>query len=299
MAPLPYRGRFAPSPTGPLHLGSLTAALGSHLEARRHGGQWFLRMEDLDPPREITGAADGILRTLEDLGFRWDGPVIYQSQRLEAYADAAASLQKKGVVFPCACSRGEIADSGIMGLEGPIYPGSCRDGVPAGKAARSLRLRVPHNRIRFEDALQGEITQDLARDVGDFILRRADGCYAYQLAVVVDDAWQGVTHVVRGSDLLLSTPRQIYLHQLLGNPLPRYMHLPVAVNGEGEKLSKQTRAPPLDGLSPSRALWQALSFLLQEPEEALRDASIEEIWSWATAHWDPSRLVGQRSLLGV
>lgn len=299
MAPLPYRGRFAPSPTGPLHLGSLTAALGSHLEARCHGGQWFLRMEDLDPPREITGAADGILRTLEDLGFRWDGPVIYQSQRLEAYADAAAYLQKKGVVFPCACSRGEIADSGIMGLEGPIYPGTCRDGLPAGKAARSLRLRVPHNRIRFEDALQGEITQDLARDVGDFILRRADGSYAYQLAVVVDDAWQGVTHVVRGSDLLLSTPRQIYLHQLLGNPLPRYMHLPVAVNREGEKLSKQTHAPPVDGLSPSRALWQALSFLLQKPEEALRDASIEEIWSWATAHWDPSRLVGQKSLLGV
>ena len=294
---MPYRGRFAPSPTGPLHLGSLAAAVGSYLEAQLHGGHWYLRIEDLDPPREIPGAADAILRTLEKLGFCWDGPVVYQSQRLEAYAAAAAHLEKQGVAFPCACSRSEIADSGVIGLEGPIYPGTCRDGLPAGKLGRSLRLRVPQRSIRFEDLLQGEVTQDLAQDIGDFILRRADGGYAYQLAVVVDDAWAGITHVVRGADLLLSTPRQIYLHQLLGNPLPQYVHLPVALNLEGEKLSKQTHAPAVDDQEPSQALWQALSFLHQEPGEALQGASIEKIWSWARDHWDPSCLSGQRSFV--
>ncbi|HLW73777.1 MAG TPA: tRNA glutamyl-Q(34) synthetase GluQRS [Gammaproteobacteria bacterium] len=293
---MPYIGRFAPSPTGPLHLGSLAAALGSCLEARRHGGLWFLRMEDLDPPREMPGAAAGILRTLERLCFRWDGEVVYQSRRHDAYAAAADKLFALGAAFPCACTRSEIADSGLAGLEGPIYPGTCRRGLPPGKSARALRLRVPDESLHFEDALQGEVWQDLARDIGDFIIRRADGCCAYQLAVVVDDAWAGITHVVRGADLLLSTPRQLYLQTLLGLPHPRYMHLPVAVNVAGEKLSKQTHAPPVDELAPGVALWRALQFLLQQPPETLQRASIEEIWTWAEAHWNPDALRGRRSL---
>jgi glutamyl-Q tRNA(Asp) synthetase len=290
-----YVGRFAPSPTGPLHLGSLAAALGSCLEARRHGGRWLLRMEDLDPPREQLCAADGILRTLERLGFRWDGPVLYQSTRLVAYAEAAARLQRDGAAFPCACSRSEIADSGVLGLEGPVYPGTCRAGLPAGKTARALRLRVAPGVVAFDDGLQGRIQQDLARDIGDFIIRRADGCFAYQLAVVVDDADSGISHVVRGADLLLSTPRQLHLQTLLSLPHPEYLHLPVAVNAAGEKLSKQTFAPPVDSLPPSQALWEALAFLRQEPPQALREASIEEIWEWAVTHWQTGVLKGRRS----
>lgn len=291
-----YIGRFAPSPTGPLHLGSLAAALGSCLEARRHGGRWFLRMEDLDPPREVPGAADAILRTLERLGFRWDGAVVYQSRRREAYEVAAEQLIAQGVSFFCACTRNEVADSGLSGLEGPRYPGTCREGLPPGKTARAQRLRVPDETLSFQDALQGEVRQNIARDIGDFIVRRADGWHAYQLAVVVDDAWQGVSHVVRGADLLLSTPRQLYLQARLGLPHPRYMHLPVAVNGGGEKLSKQTHAEPVEDLDPSLALWRTLHFLLQGPGEELKRASIEDIWSWALAHWNPDALRGRHSL---
>lgn len=287
-----YTGRYAPSPTGPLHFGSLVAAVGSYLDARAHGGRWLLRMEDLDPPREVPGAADGILRSLEDFGFRWDGEVLYQSRRQEAYAAAAAELLKFGQAFPCACSRSEIADSGVHGLEGPIYPGTCRRGLPPGREARALRLRVPDRDIGFDDGAQGYTHQNLSRDIGDFIIRRADGCYAYQLAVVVDDAFQGVTDVVRGADLLLSTPRQLLLQELLGLPWPRYLHLPVVLNRAGEKLSKQTHARPLEGQEPGPLLWQALAFLHQAPPEALRTASIDEIWPWAQSHWRREPLRG-------
>jgi|SRR5215469_2113202 len=293
---MPYLGRFAPSPTGPLHLGSLAAALGSCLEARRHGGQWLLRIEDLDPPREIPGAAEGILRTLETLGFRWDGEVVYQSRRRDAYQAATEKLLALGEVFLCSCSRSEIADSGLAGIEGPIYPGTCRNGPVPGKTGRALRLRVPDEESKFVDGLQGHIRQDLARDVGDFIVQRSDGCYAYQLAVVVDDAWQGVTHVVRGADLLLSAPRQLYLQTRLGFPHPSYMHLPVAVNAAGEKLSKQTYAGAVDALPPTQALWQGLHFLLQQPPGALQRASIKEIWDWAEQNWNPAVLAARRSL---
>ena len=293
-----YTGRYAPSPTGPLHFGSLVAAVGSYLDARAQGGHWLLRMEDLDPPREVPGAADGILRTLEDFGFHWDGEVLYQSRRQEAYAAAAAELLKSGQAFPCACSRSEIADSGVHGLEGPIYPGTCRRGLPPGREARALRLRVPDRDIGFDDGAQGYTHQNLARDIGDFIIRRADGCYAYQLAVVVDDAFQGVTDVVRGEDLLLSTPRQLLLQELLGLPRPRYLHLPVALNRAGEKLSKQTHARPLEGQEPGPLLWQALAFLHQAPPEALRTASIDEIWPWARSHWrrEPLRGIASQKL---
>ncbi|HET7175422.1 MAG TPA: tRNA glutamyl-Q(34) synthetase GluQRS [Gammaproteobacteria bacterium] len=287
-----YTGRYAPSPTGPLHFGSLVAAVGSYLDARSQGGRWLLRMEDLDKPREMPGATDGILRTLEAFRFQWDGAVLYQSRRADAYEAALDRLASDGAVFPCACSRREIADSGLNGLEGPIYPGTCRHGLPPGRRAQALRLRVPDESLSFEDGLQGTVRQNLAQDVGDFIVRRADGAHAYQLAVVVDDAHQGITHVVRGADLLLSTPRQLLLQQLLGLSTPAYLHLPVAVNRVGEKLSKQTHAVALDEQRRGPTLWQALSFLQQSPPGELRDASIEEIWVWAVANWRPDLLTG-------
>ena len=290
-----YIGRFAPSPTGPLHLGSLLAAVGSYLDARAAGGHWLLRVEDLDPPREMPGASAGILRTLESLGFEWQGPVLYQSTRLPAYAEATARLAAAGDAFPCACTRSEIADSAVHGLEGPVYPGTCRAGLAPGRVGRALRLRVPEETLCFDDGLQGRVCQALARDIGDFIVRRADGCYAYQLAVVVDDGWQGVTHVVRGADLLLSTPRQILLQRRLGLPTPGYRHLPVLMNASGEKLSKQTQAAPVDSLPGPEALWRSLGLLRQAPPEALRRASIREIWDWAVAHWSLSSLEGIKS----
>lgn len=288
-----YKGRFAPSPTGPLHLGSLVAALGSFLDARAHAGQWLLRIEDLDPPREQPGAADTILRSLEAHGLHWAGAVLYQHDRLEAYESAAQKLQQAGWAYPCACSRREIADSGLRGLEGPVYPGTCRNRLPAGKAARALRLRVPDATVfEFEDALQGTLRQDLAREIGDFVIRRADGLFAYQLAAVVDDAFQGITHVVRGADLLLSTPRQIYLQRRLGLPTPFYMHLPVVVNAAGEKLSKQTGALPLDDTEPSANLFLALMFLRQSPPQELQHAPAAELLLWARSHWQPTALRG-------
>jgi len=241
-----YRGRFAPSPTGPLHFGSLVAAAGSFLEARTRGGEWHLRMEDVDAPRCSAVAATEILRALEACGFAWDGEVVWQSRRAEVYAAALEPLKAAGRVFPCACTRRELADSAIAPDGAAIYPGTCRQGLPAGRTARAWRLRVDDARVSFDDAIQGRIVSDLASDAGDFILLRADGLFAYQLAVVVDDAEAGITHVVRGADLLASTSRQIFLQQCLGVPSPVYAHLPVAVNAEGEKLSKQTRAAPVD-----------------------------------------------------
>ncbi|MGH9434304.1 MAG: tRNA glutamyl-Q(34) synthetase GluQRS, partial [Terriglobia bacterium] len=200
-----YKGRFAPSPTGLLHFGSLVAALGSFLDARAHGGKWLLRMEDLDPPRDQSGAADAIRRSLEAFGLHWDGPVLFQSTRLDAYRAAAEQLLADGSAYPCACSRREIADSSLRGLEGPVYPGTCRNGLPADRQARAIRLRVPADKtVSFDDLLQGSHHQHLAMELGDFVIRRADGYFAYQLAVVLDDAFQGITHVVRGADLLLS-----------------------------------------------------------------------------------------------
>lgn len=290
MADPSYCGRFAPSPTGPLHIGSLIAATGSYLEAVTHRGLWKVRMEDLDPPREVPGAADGILRTLDAHGFEWDDVVMYQSDRSAAYEAALIRLQQQDMLFPCACTRREIADSALRGVEGPIYDGTCRNGLPAGRAARAWRVRVNDVDTTFDDALQGHIRQNLARDIGDFVLKRADGFYAYQLAVVVDDAAQGITHVVRGADLLRSTPRQIYLQQLLQLPTPEYMHLPVAVNEAGEKLSKQTLAEPLDNSTPGSQLWTALAFLGQRPPRELRQASLPELWQWATEHWQIARI---------
>lgn len=285
-----YRGRFAPSPTGPLHFGSLVAALASYLEARQQQGEWLLRMEDLDTPRNMPGAADAILRSLEAFGFEWDGPVAYQSERHDLYAAALARLQEDGLVYPCGCTRKEIADSAIHGIEGAIYPGTCRSGLPPGKTARAWRIRAENRTIGFDDAIQGHVAQNLARDIGDFVLKRADGFYAYQLAVVVDDADQGITHVVRGADLLDSTPRQIYLQQVLGLPAMHYAHIPVVLNAQGEKLSKQTQAAAVDDRQPATQLWQALDFLQQSPPAAVRNAPLADIWQWADQNWQLSRI---------
>jgi len=285
-----YRGRFAPSPTGPLHFGSLVAAVGSFLEARSHGGAWLLRIDDLDPPRVVRGAADAILRTLEACGMEWDGTVAYQSTRHDAYHCAVHQLRGRDLVYPCACSRREIADSALPGLEGYVYPGTCRLGIREGKAARALRLRTQGVRIGFEDRLQGRIEHDLERDSGDFVLYRSDGVYAYQLAATVDDAEQGITDVVRGADLLASTPRQIYVQRLLGLPTPGYAHLPVAVNAQGEKLSKQTHASPIERRKPLPALIAALSFLGHEPPSAAVDSNITGLWLWAIENWNLKRV---------
>lgn len=258
-----YVGRFAPSPTGPLHFGSLVAALASYMEARAAKGKWLLRMEDLDTPREQPGAADEILRALDRLGFEWDGPVTRQSARLERYRAVLEDLSRRGFAYPCGCSRKELEDSALAIDGARIYPGTCRRGLAPGKHARAVRLRTHAAPIAFADLVQGEIEQRVEREVGDFILQRADGLYAYQLAVVVDDLDQGVTDVVRGADLLDSTARQIHLQRILGAPQPRYAHVPVAVNTAGEKLSKQTGAAPLDLAHPERELARARRFLGQ------------------------------------
>jgi glutamyl-Q tRNA(Asp) synthetase len=285
MEKITYRGRFAPSPTGPLHFGSLAAALGSYLDARAHGGEWLVRIDDLDLPRVVAGAADDILRTLEALGLEWDGEIVYQSRRDDYYRAALAELEHLGAVYPCACTRKEIADSAVGPDGAAIYPGTCRAGLAPGRTARAVRLRVEDAPLEFADAVQGRVFQHLGQEVGDFVVRRADGLFAYQLATVVDDAAQGITHVVRGSDLLDSTPRQIYLQRLLGLPVPRYAHLPVAVNERGEKLSKQTLAPAVSATRAVLVLHQALQFLGQEIPGELLQAEPAEFLRWAAASW--------------
>lgn len=292
-----YVGRFAPSPTGPLHFGSLIAAVASYLETYKAGGKWLVRMEDLDTPREMPGAAADILRTLDVFGFAWEGPVVYQSQRLDHYNAAIDTLREQGLVYPCACSRKEIADSATSGIDGLIYPGTCSHGLPADKTPRAWRLRVKDEEIEFRDHIQGLLSQNLARDIGDFVLKRADGIYAYQLAVVVDDALQGVTDIVRGADLLDSTPRQIYLQRTLQLPSTSYAHVPVAANERGEKLSKQTLATPLDMQQPQLLLWQALDFLRQNPWPELKQASLATLWSWARTHWQLTSIPSQRAIV--
>jgi glutamyl-Q tRNA(Asp) synthetase len=296
-----YRGRFAPSPTGPPHFGSLVAAVGSYVDARAHHGRWLVRMEDVDAPRVVAGSADDILRTLERLGMHWDEGVMVQSGRDEAYHAALKQLGERGTLYPCACTRREIADSALHGVDGFVYPGVCRNGLPAGRAARATRVRTTGACVLFTDAIQGTLTQNVERDVGDFVVRRADGLFAYQLAVVVDDAAQGITDIVRGADLLDSTPRQIHLQRLLGVPTPRYAHLPVAVNPRGEKLSKQTLARAVDTQQPAREIARALRFLGQTvPDDWLEPGSSgvssQDIWSWAIAHWDRRRIAAQRTI---
>jgi len=287
----PYIGRFAPSPTGPLHFGSLVAALGSYLQARHQHGQWLLRMEDIDPPREVTGASDAILAALDHYGLYWDGETLYQQSRSEAYLETIDTLRRDGLIFYCSCSRKDIAEAvAHTGHSSAIYPGTCRRHRRPTHGHHAIRLRGTEQIVSFYDQLQGGISQHIGREVGDFVIRRADGLFAYQLAVVVDDAAQGVTEVVRGSDLLDSTPRQIYLQQLLGLPQPDYLHLPVAVNSRGEKLSKQTFAEAVPMENPIPLLWKALDFLGQNPEPQLLQAERDELLGWAISAWRSDRI---------
>lgn len=293
-----YIGRFAPSPTGPLHFGSLLAAVASYLEAKSQKGLWLVRMEDLDKPREIKGAADQILRTLEAFGFEWAGEIMYQSQRSDAYAQALESLKTKKLSYPCTCTRKEIADSAnMLGVDGVIYPKTCLNQPIKQNKALAWRLLTDNTTISFTDAIQGNISQNLGEQVGDFIVKRADALYAYQLAVVVDDAAQGVTHIVRGADLLDSTPRQIYLQQVLNLAPIEYAHIPVASNVAGEKLSKQTLALALDLNDASNLIWHALAFLGQLPPTDLKNSTLQEIWQWATEHWDLTKTPQQHHIV--
>lgn len=296
---IPYIGRFAPSPTGPLHMGSLVAATASFLDARCHlESRWLVRMEDVDITRNMPGAADSILRDLEAFGFGWDGEVLVQTQRTEAYRAALEELKSRDLAYPCGCSRREIAE--FNALRDPAgeateqrYPGTCRAGLPSGRQARMWRVRVDLDRkgaplvheVAFADRRAGDFAQNLDREVGDFVLLRADHVFAYQLAVVVDDAAQGITDVVRGEDLLDSTPRQIHLQRLLDFPTPRYLHIPVVRGPGGEKLSKQTGAQPLDTRRASEELAAAWAFLgILLPRE-LQGAPPAELWPWAIEKW--------------
>ncbi len=291
------RGRFAPSPSGPLHFGSLVAAVGSYLSARAQGGAWLVRMEDLDPPREVNGVAADILRTLEAYGFEWHGEILYQSRRRDAYEAALDALRQSGALYACGCTRKEIADSSVHGIEGPVYPGTCRAGLAAGRSARALRVRTDNAVIEFEDRVQGRQHAQLESEIGDFVVRRADGFHAYQLAVVVDDAEQGITEIVRGTDLLTSTPRQIHLQRLLGFPPPSYLHLPAALNAQGEKLSKQTRAEALARTDPVPVLWQALAFLGQCPPPEWQAATRADFWAAAVARWSEAVIPRQSGIV--
>lgn len=294
----PYRGRFAPSPSGPLHFGSLVTAVGSYLDAKSHHGEWLVRIENVDRAREIPGASGAILSMLEALGMEWNREVILQSQRYAAYADAVSRLVARDLIYPCNCSRKEIADSSINGVDGAVYPGNCRERIFTSRLREAWRVRTDNGLIEFKDMLQGSVKQRLARDIGDFVVRRADDVFSYQLAVVVDDAQQGITHVVRGADLLNSTPRQIYLQGLLGYSTPSYMHLPIAVNALGQKLSKQTGAAPIDAVDPVPQLVRALHFLGQKPPLELNQSDRTSFWTWAIENWD-QRAIRQNGMMAV
>jgi glutamyl-Q tRNA(Asp) synthetase len=288
-APFCYIGRFAPTPSGYLHFGSLIAALASYLDARAAGGRWLLRMEDLDPPREMPGAQTAILQALEAYGFEWDGHMVCQSSRLDIYNSVIEGLIRDGHAYACTCSRKELEP--FNGL----YPGFCRE---AGRDIHgaAIRLRVPERKYGFTDRVQGEFHQQLDREIGDFVIRRRDGLIAYQLAVVLDDAWQGITDIVRGADLLDSTPRQLYLQELLGLPQSRYLHVPLIIQPDGHKLGKRYRSPPLQPTEATPLLLRALRALGQQPETDLHDALPGEVLSWAITHWNADRIPRRRTL---
>lgn len=279
-----YTGRFAPTPSGYLHFGSLVAAVASYLDARAAGGRWLVRMEDLDPPREMPGAQAAILQTLERYGFEWDGPVERQSERSEAYAAVVEQWLRSGLAYACTCSRKQLEGSG------GIYPGTCRNAGHDWHGEVAIRIRVPELEYAFVDRIQGEFRQHLGREVGDFVIRRRDGLYAYQLAVVLDDAWQGVTDIVRGADLLDNTPRQLYLQELLGVAHPRYLHVPLIVQPDGHKLGKSYRSPPLAAEQAAPLLLRALKALGQAAPAELAGATPAEVLAWGVAHWDAARI---------
>ena len=288
--PTDYIGRFAPSPTGLLHIGSLLTALASYADARANRGKWLVRMEDLDPPREMPGAAAHILHTLEAFGFEWDGEVVWQSRRHSLYRDALGRLKEKGLLYPCYCSRKDWQAAAAQGADGFVYNGRCRrpEDRPHTDKPPAWRIRVNDETIGFDDGIVGHYAQNLTRDIGDFVLLRADGFWAYQLAVVADDADQGITHIVRGQDLLVSTPRQIYLQRCLGFATPHYAHLPLLVNKHGQKWSKQTLAPALDENHKEQLLRQVLQYLNLPPAPEV--SRPQALLSWAIEHWQPHKI---------
>ena len=291
----PYRGRFAPSPSGALHFGSLIAATGSYLQARHQQGEWCVRIDDIDPPREVPGAAAHILHSLEAYGFAWDGEVSYQSRRQDLYQQALQQLQESDRIYPCGCTRSSLVEH--LDPERPeVYPGICRDGLAPGAQERSLRVHCQRSIVQFEDRLQGPQCMDLALECGDFVVKRADGLIAYQLATAIDDASQGISEVVRGADLLESTFRQVHLQRLLALPSPAYAHLPVATNASGEKLSKKTRAIDITLLPVVESLYHVLLFLGQNPPVELRSASRDALWDWAIANWQFEDIPRQRQI---
>jgi glutamyl-Q tRNA(Asp) synthetase len=291
MNPSIYRGRFAPSPTGLLHFGSLVSAVASHADARYHGGEWLLRIDDLDQVRNVAGMDAHFLRALDAFGMHWDATPTRQSEHQAQYREALKALRVSGYTYVCRCSRKAIRDHAKYGLEGPVYPGTCRDLNLEDAPRRAIRLRTEDREISFEDRVFGGQTQNLQRDIGDFVIRRADGFAAYQLAVVIDDHLSGVTDIVRGADLLLSTPRQILLHHLLGFSIPRYLHVPLVVGWDGKKLSKRDAAHPVDERSPLAGLLAAWTFLGQIPPQGSdRPAQVAEFWEWAIPRWAPKAM---------
>ncbi|WP_295480991.1 tRNA glutamyl-Q(34) synthetase GluQRS [uncultured Pseudomonas sp.] len=284
-----YIGRFAPTPSGFLHFGSLVAALASWLDARAAGGRWLLRMEDTDPPREMPGARDAILQTLGRYGLHWDGEVVFQSQRHDAYAAVVDRLFSMGLAYACTCSRKQLEG------HGGLYPGFCRNAGHARENA-AIRIRAPELIYRFDDRVQGRFEQHLGREVGDFVIQRRDGLYAYQLAVVLDDAWQGVTDIVRGADLLDNTPRQLYLQELLGFSQPRYLHIPLITQPDGHKLGKTYRSPPLPAEQATPLLLRALRALGQQAPATLSSAPPSEVLAQAIAQWRPDAIPARPSL---
>lgn len=284
-----YIGRFAPSPTGPLHVGSIYTALASYLQARSQQGQWLLRIDDLDTPRNIKNSADNILKTLEAFGLTWDQTVYYQSVHLEDYQDFLTDLINHRLVYACTCSRKTLSSSIRVS---DIYPGFCRDKQLLDHTPHALRIKTDERIISFQDELQGLVAHSLSEKHGDFILKRKDQIFAYQFAVVIDDYLQGINHVVRGCDLLEVTPRQIYLQQLLGIATPGYMHVPVIVDMEGNKLSKQTLAQAIDASSPGQWIFKLLGLLKQQPPIELQKAPVSELLNWAQLNWMPTALKG-------
>lgn len=286
----PYVGRFAPSPTGPLHFGSLVAAVASFVDARAAGGRWLVRMEDLDRPRCDPAAVDTILCQLESYGLTWDSTVLAQSTRDDAYAAALAQLRGQGAAYPCGCTRSALAGARRNAQGEIVYPGTCRLRPPPAGAPHAWRVRTADVGLGWRDRIHGNLAQNVGQEVGDFVVKRADGLFAYQLAVVVDDAFQGVTHVVRGADLLWNTPRQIYLQGLLGLPTPAYAHVPLVTNAAGQKLSKQTLAPALPERGRRAVLAQALAALAHPVPAELVGAGAAELLAWARAHWQIERV---------
>ena len=291
-----YRGRFAPSPTGPLHFGSLISAVASYLQSKTRNGVWLVRIEDIDPPREVPGSSDSILHSLEQHGLHWDETVLYQSKHHERYEAALDALWQQAKLYYCQCSRKMIAEA-QQSNDISVYPGTCRNLSLTASINTAIRVVVENDTLVFNDPVQGTFQQNLIKDVGDFVLRRADGLFAYQLAVVVDDAFQQISEVVRGSDLLDNTPRQMLLQQYLSLETPAYVHHPVAINTAGEKLSKQTFAKPVDSTDALANVHKVLDFLGQNPPSVSNFSSLDDLWQWAFQHWNIERIPGKASIV--